>query len=59
METQNSTIGSAGKFKQMPTKNTQTKSLPSHSDPKSGFMGADTGVNGRMGDYSSGVTNTE
>lgn len=42
-----------------PVKNTQTKPLPPHSDPKECYMGADTGVNGSMGDYSRGVTNTE
>ncbi len=46
----------------MPVKNTQTKSMPTHSSVEGGecrFTGVDTGVNGRMGDYSSGVTNTE
>lgn len=42
----------------MPTKNTQVKSMPAHAEDF-GYMGADTGVNGRMGDYSAGVTNEE
>lgn len=58
METQNSTIGSAGQFKQMPTKNTETCPMPAHSDPKSGFMGEDMGVSGRMKGYKT-PTNTE
>lgn len=46
---------------QEPTHNTQVQPLPKGvmSDAKNGYMGADTGVNGRMGDYSSGVTNNE
>lgn len=41
-----------------PTKNTQTKEKPAHAD-EFGYMGEDAGVNGRMGDYSKGVTNEE
>ena len=43
---------------QEPTKNTQKKALPPEAN-NFGYMGADTGVKGRMGDYSAGVTNTE
>lgn len=37
----------------------KVKPLPSHSDPASGFMGEDMGVNGRMGDYSKPLAKEE
>lgn len=56
MDLNNKTIHTVG---HEPVINTQATPLPPHSDPASGFMGEDLGVNGRMGDVSKRVTNKE
>lgn len=58
MDLDNKTIHTVGNE---PTKNTQTKELPSGvmTDGKTGFMGEDMGPKGKMGDYSAGVSNEE
>lgn len=55
MNLDNNTIHTVNKE---PVANTQKKEMPAHGI-EFGFMGEDMGVNGRMGDYSSGVTNEE
>lgn len=55
MDTSNKTIHTVN---QESVKNTQVKEKPAHADDF-GYMGEDMGANGRMGDYSRGVTNEE